>query len=50
MPIGDEILHSEGVGTKATGWAWQFAIVAVGALPAVGMIVLVSRRSGGTDA
>jgi hypothetical protein len=49
-PIGDEILHSEGLGTKATGWAWQFAIVAVGALPAVGMIVLVSRRSGGTDA
>ena len=49
-PSGDETLHSEGLGSKATGWAWQFAIFAVGALPAVGMIVLVSRRSGGTGA
>ena len=49
-PSGDEILHSEGLGSGATGWAWQFAIFAVGALPAVGMIVLVSRRSGGTGA
>ena len=49
-PSGDEILHSEGLGSRATGWAWQFAIFAVGALPAVGMIVLVSRRSGGTGA
>ena len=49
-PSGDEILHSEGLGSKATGWAWQFAIFAVGALPAVGMIVLVSTRSGGSGA
>jgi hypothetical protein len=49
MPGGDEILHSEDLGRKATGWAWQFAIFAVGAVPAVGMMVLVSRRSGGTD-
>ena len=49
-PSGDEIRHSEGLGSKATGWAWQFAIFAVGALPALGMIVLVSWRSGGTDA
>jgi hypothetical protein len=31
------------------GWVWQFAIFAVGNLPAVGMIVLVSRSPGGTD-
>ena len=49
-PSGDDIRHSEGLGSKATGWAWQFAIFAVGALPALGMIVLVSWRSGGTDA
>jgi hypothetical protein len=49
-PSGDEILHSEGLGSRATGWAWQFVIFAVGALPAGGMIVLVSRRSGGTGA
>jgi hypothetical protein len=49
-PGGDEILHSEDLGSKATGWAWQFAIFAVGTLPAVGMIVLVSRHPGGTDA
>ena len=34
-PGGDQILHSEDLGRKATGWAWQFAIFAVGALPAV---------------
>jgi hypothetical protein len=49
-PGGDEVLHSEDLGSKATGWLWQFAIFAVGTLPAVGMIVLVSRRPGGTDA
>ena len=49
-PSGDEILHSEDLESKATGWLWQFAIFAVGTLPAVGMIVLVSRRPGGTDA
>jgi len=49
-PGGDEVLHSEDLGSKATGWVWQFAIFAVGTLPAVGMIVLVSRDPGGTDA
>ena len=48
-PGGDEVLHSEGLGTRATGWAWQFAIFAVGALPAVGTIVFVSTHPGGTD-
>jgi hypothetical protein len=41
---GDEVLHSEGLAGKATGWAWQFAIFAVGTLPAIGMIVFVSRH------
>ena len=49
-PGGDEVLHSEDLGSKATGWAWQFAIFVVGALPAIGMIVLVSRHPGGGDA
>ena len=48
-PGGDEVLHSEDLGSKATGWVWQLAIFAVGTLPAVGMIVLVSRSPGGTD-
>jgi len=48
-PGGDELFRSEDIRSKATGWAWQFAIFAVGALPAVGMMVLVSRHSGGTD-
>jgi hypothetical protein len=43
-PGGDEVLHSEGLASKATGWAWQFAIFAVGTLPAIGMIVFVSRH------
>jgi hypothetical protein len=42
-PTGDEIVHSEDLGSKATGWLWQFAIFAVGTLPAVGMIIYVSR-------
>jgi hypothetical protein len=45
-PGGDEVRHSEDLRSKAIGWAWQFAIFAVGALPAVGMIVLVSKRPG----
>jgi hypothetical protein len=40
-----EIVHSEDLGSKATGWVWQFAIFAVGTLPAVGMIIYVSRDS-----
>lgn len=46
-PAGDEVLHSEDLRSKATGWAWQFAIFAVGTLPAVGMIVYISRHAGG---
>jgi hypothetical protein len=42
-PTGEEIVHSEDLGSKATGWVWQFAIFAVGTLPAVGMIIYVSR-------
>jgi len=49
-PRGDEVLHSEDLRSKATGWAWQFAIFAVGALPAVGMIVYIGRHAGGRDA
>jgi hypothetical protein len=43
-PGGDEVSHSEDLRSKATGWAWQFAIFAVGTLPAVGMIVFVSTH------
>jgi hypothetical protein len=43
-PGGGEVLHSEGLASKATGWTWQFAIFAVGTLPAIGMIVFVSRH------
>jgi hypothetical protein len=43
-PSGDEVAHSEDLRSKATGWAWQFAIFAVGTLPAVGMIVFVSTH------
>ena len=32
---GDDLYHSEGLGSKATGWVWQFAIFAGGAVPAV---------------
>jgi hypothetical protein len=43
-PGGDEVLRSEDLGSKATGWVWQFAIFAVGTLPAIDMIVFVSRH------
>ena len=46
-PAGDEMAHSEDLSSKATGWAWQFAIFAVGTLPAVGMIIYISRDSRG---
>jgi hypothetical protein len=49
-PSGDEVPHSEDLGNNATGWVWQFAIFAVGSLPAVGMIVFVSMHPRGTDA
>jgi hypothetical protein len=44
-PTGEEIVHSEDPANKATGWVWQFAIFAVGTLPAVGMIIYVSIDS-----
>jgi hypothetical protein len=43
-PGGDEIVHNESLGTKARGWAWQFAIFAAGTLPAVVLITTVSLR------
>jgi hypothetical protein len=46
-PTGEEIVHSEDLGSKATGWVWQFAIFAAGTLPAAGMIIYVSRDSRG---
>jgi hypothetical protein len=49
-PSGDEVLHSEALASKATDWVWQFAIFAVGTLPAIGMTVSVGRHPGGTDA
>jgi hypothetical protein len=49
-PAGAEVLHSEPLGSKATGWVWQFAIFAVGTLPAVGMTILTLKRHGGPGA
>jgi hypothetical protein len=43
-PGGDEIVHSESLGSKANGWVWQFAIFAAGTLPAVGLIAYFGRR------
>ena len=43
-PAGVEVVHSESLDSKATGWASQFAIFAAGALPAAGMIAYVSRN------
>jgi hypothetical protein len=31
---GDDVYHSEALGNKAIGWAWQLAIFVGGALPA----------------
>jgi hypothetical protein len=47
---GEEIVHGEDLGSKATGWAWQFAIFAVGMLPAAGMTVLTVKRYAGPGA
>jgi hypothetical protein len=49
-PGGEEIMHSEDLGSKATGWVWQFAIFAVGTLPALGMTVLTVKRHRGPGA
>jgi hypothetical protein len=43
-PGGDEVVHSIDLGAKAKVWVWQFAIFALGTLPAVGMVVLVVSR------
>jgi hypothetical protein len=43
-PAGDELVHSEDLQSKATGWAWQFAIFAAGAAPAATLITLSARR------
>jgi hypothetical protein len=43
-PGGDELFRSEDIRSKATGWAWPFAIFAIGTLPAAAMIAIVSRN------
>jgi hypothetical protein len=43
-PDGIEVVHSESLDSKATGWAWQFAIFAAGTLPAAGTIAYVRRN------
>ena len=47
---GDEVVHNIDFGGKAKVWVWQFAIFAVGTLPAVGMTVLTVKRYGGPGA
>ncbi len=49
-PGGNEVLHSEDLRSKASGWAWQLGIFAAGTVSAVGMITLASRCADGTDA
>jgi hypothetical protein len=39
-----QLWDSEDIRSKATGWAWQFAIFAVGTLPAAAIIVFVDRN------
>jgi hypothetical protein len=46
-PGGDEVVHSIDLGGKAKVWVWQFAIFALGSLPAVGMTIYVRRDSRG---
>jgi hypothetical protein len=43
-PAGDKLNHSEEFRSKAIGWAWQFAIFAVGSLPAVTIVALSAPR------
>jgi hypothetical protein len=45
-PGGEQVVHSEDFGNKATGWVWQFAILVAGALPAAAMVALTVRRTG----
>jgi hypothetical protein len=44
-PAGDELRHSEDFGSKATGWAWQFAIFAAGSAPAAALVTVAALRS-----
>jgi len=43
-PAGDELYHSEELGSKAIGWVWQIAIFAGGTLPAVIIVAANARR------
>ena len=52
-PAGDELSHSEEFRNKAIGWVWEFAISAVGTLPAVAIVAISElrfRRNGPDDA
>jgi hypothetical protein len=44
-PAGGELYHSEELHSKAIGWAWQFAIFAVGTLPAATIVTVSALRS-----
>jgi hypothetical protein len=44
-PAGDELYHSEELGGKAIGWAWQFAIFTLGTLPAATIVTVSALRS-----
>jgi hypothetical protein len=52
-PAGDELNHGEEIRSEAIGWAWQFAIFALGALPATAIVAVSTqrwrRRSPGGD-
>ena len=41
---GAEVLHSEQLGDKAIGWAWQATIFATGMLPAVIIVAVYAIR------
>ncbi|WP_142393428.1 MULTISPECIES: hypothetical protein [unclassified Mycobacterium] len=43
-PAGDEVIHSEGLASKALGWVWQLAIFAAGALPTAIILALFAFR------
>jgi hypothetical protein len=49
---GAEVFHSEELGNKAIGWAWQLAIFAAGTLPAVviGAVYTIRWRRGSSGA
>jgi hypothetical protein len=41
---GTEVFHSEELGNKALGWAWQLTIFAAGTLPAVIIVAVYAIR------